>query len=89
MEAPPTPDYVSGLKEPEQAPPLPEFVLEIVYPMFMPLKDEILLAEEQPLPADDLPTIVGLYNVLILCKLIMFSFGVDAAEDFKENTLRD
>nr|GEZ18775.1 hypothetical protein [Tanacetum cinerariifolium] len=49
-------DYVLGPKEPEQTPPLPEFVLEPVYPEFMPLEDEILLAEEEPLPAADSPT---------------------------------
>nr|GEV94350.1 hypothetical protein [Tanacetum cinerariifolium] len=32
---------------------------------------------------------VGLYNVLILYMLILSSFGVDVAEDFKENMLRD
>nr|GEW70227.1 hypothetical protein [Tanacetum cinerariifolium] len=31
--------------------------------------------------------IVGLYNVLILYMLILSSFGVDAAKDFKENML--
>nr|GEW68137.1 hypothetical protein [Tanacetum cinerariifolium] len=33
--------------------------------------------------------IVGLYNVLILYMLILSSFRVDAAEDFKENMLKD
>nr|GEX43798.1 hypothetical protein [Tanacetum cinerariifolium] len=33
--------------------------------------------------------IVGLYNVLISYMLMLFSFGVDVAEDFKEYTLRD
>nr|GFC51512.1 hypothetical protein [Tanacetum cinerariifolium] len=51
FQAPPSPDYVHILEEPEQAPPLPEFVPEPVYPEFMPLEDEILLAKEQPLPA--------------------------------------
>nr|GEW34940.1 hypothetical protein [Tanacetum cinerariifolium] len=54
--APPSPDYVTGLEEPEQAPPLPEFVPELVYLEFMPPEDEILPAEERPLPAADLPT---------------------------------
>nr|GEX16436.1 hypothetical protein [Tanacetum cinerariifolium] len=53
MEAPPSPDYVPGPKEPEQTPPLSEFVPEPVYPEFMPLKDEILPAEEHQLPAAD------------------------------------
>ncbi|GJR89744.1 hypothetical protein Tco_0213755 [Tanacetum coccineum] len=52
FQAPPSPDYVSG----PEYPPLPEFVLEPVYPEFMPPEDEILLAEEQPLPADVSPT---------------------------------
>ncbi|GKD33550.1 hypothetical protein Tco_1249059, partial [Tanacetum coccineum] len=38
--APPSPDYVPGPEEPEQAPPLPDFVPELVYPEFMPLEDE-------------------------------------------------
>nr|GEV61401.1 hypothetical protein [Tanacetum cinerariifolium] len=33
--------------------------------------------------------LLGLNNVLIYCMLMMFSFGVDAVEDFKEYTLRD
>nr|GFD31798.1 hypothetical protein [Tanacetum cinerariifolium] len=28
FQAPPSPDYMPGSKEPEQAPPLPEFVSE-------------------------------------------------------------
>nr|GEW09805.1 reverse transcriptase domain-containing protein [Tanacetum cinerariifolium] len=44
-------------EEPEQAPPLPEFVPEPVYPKFMPLKDKILPAEEQPLLAADSPIV--------------------------------
>ncbi|GKD05271.1 hypothetical protein Tco_1180245, partial [Tanacetum coccineum] len=55
-EAPPSPDYVHGPEEPEKAPPLPDFVLEPVYPEFMPSEDDVLPAEEQPLPADVLPT---------------------------------
>ncbi|GKB35119.1 hypothetical protein Tco_0880061 [Tanacetum coccineum] len=46
FRAPPSPDYMSGLKYP----PSPEFVSEPVYLKFMPLEDEILPAEEQPLP---------------------------------------
>ncbi|GJW19816.1 hypothetical protein Tco_0027252 [Tanacetum coccineum] len=52
FQAPPSPDYVSG----PEYPPSPEFVLEPVYPEFMPLEDEILLVEEQPLPAAISPT---------------------------------
>ncbi|GJX01330.1 hypothetical protein Tco_0185243 [Tanacetum coccineum] len=40
LQAPPSPDYVSGPKEPEQAPPLPDFVPEPVYQKFMPPEDE-------------------------------------------------
>ncbi|GJX75996.1 hypothetical protein Tco_0322807, partial [Tanacetum coccineum] len=39
-----------------QSPPPPDFVLEPFYPEFMPPEDEILLAEEQPLPATNSPT---------------------------------
>ncbi|GJW10752.1 hypothetical protein Tco_1576579 [Tanacetum coccineum] len=40
FQAPPLPDYVPGLEEPEQAPLSPEFVPEPVYPEFMPPEDE-------------------------------------------------
>ncbi|GJV17250.1 hypothetical protein Tco_1362573 [Tanacetum coccineum] len=56
MAAPPSPDYVLGPEEPKQAPPLLEFVPEPVYREFMPPEDDILLAEEQPLPAAVSPT---------------------------------
>ncbi|GJS02482.1 putative reverse transcriptase domain-containing protein [Tanacetum coccineum] len=56
FQAPPSPDYVSGLEKPEQAPPLPHFVPEPVYQEFMPPEDEVLPAEEQPLPAALSPT---------------------------------
>ncbi|GKF16414.1 hypothetical protein Tco_0061332, partial [Tanacetum coccineum] len=39
-----------------QAPPLPDLVPKPVYPDFMPPEDEVLLAEEQPLPAAASPT---------------------------------
>ncbi|GJS87356.1 hypothetical protein Tco_0769992 [Tanacetum coccineum] len=45
-----------GPKEPEQAPPLPEFVPLPVYPEFMPWEDDVILAEEKPLPAAISPT---------------------------------
>ncbi|GJV13122.1 hypothetical protein Tco_1354663 [Tanacetum coccineum] len=50
--APPSPDYVTGPKYL----PSPEFIPEPVYLEFMPLEDEILLAEDQPLPAAVSPT---------------------------------
>ncbi|GKD70225.1 hypothetical protein Tco_1324315 [Tanacetum coccineum] len=55
--APPSPDYVPGPKEPKQAPLSPEFVHDPVYPEFMPSEDDVLTAEEQPLPAAASPTI--------------------------------
>ncbi|GKE03569.1 hypothetical protein Tco_1395587, partial [Tanacetum coccineum] len=57
FQAPPSPDYVPGPEEPEQAPPLPKFVPESVYPKFMPPEDDVLPAEEQPLPAAVSPTV--------------------------------
>ncbi|GJY82958.1 hypothetical protein Tco_0496334, partial [Tanacetum coccineum] len=57
-EALPSPDYVPGPEEPEQAPPLPvyvPYVPEPIYPEFMPPEDEVFPAEEQPLPAALLP----------------------------------
>nr|GFB93763.1 hypothetical protein [Tanacetum cinerariifolium] len=52
FQAPPSLDYVAG----PEYPPLPEFVPESVYPEFMPVEDDILPAEEQPLPAAASPT---------------------------------
>ncbi|GJR23377.1 hypothetical protein Tco_0971904 [Tanacetum coccineum] len=52
FQAPPSLDYVPG---PEN-PPSPEFVPEPVYLEFIALEDEILPAEEQPLPATVSPT---------------------------------
>ncbi|GKF93767.1 hypothetical protein Tco_0283467, partial [Tanacetum coccineum] len=49
-QVPPSLDYIPGPEEP-QSPPLLDFVPEPMYPEYMPQKDEILLAEEQPLPA--------------------------------------
>nr|GFC53877.1 hypothetical protein [Tanacetum cinerariifolium] len=49
FQAPPSPNYVSG---PEHLPSpvyVPEFVLEPVYPDFIPVEDDILPAEEDPL----------------------------------------
>ncbi|GJT57330.1 hypothetical protein Tco_0992384 [Tanacetum coccineum] len=50
-QAPPSPDYMPGPEEP-QSPPLPDFVPKPMYPEYMPQEDEILLAEEQPLPEE-------------------------------------
>ncbi|GKB22410.1 hypothetical protein Tco_0861811 [Tanacetum coccineum] len=49
FQAPPSPDYVTGPKEPEQAPPSPEFVPKPVYPEFMPPEDE----EDEEDPEED------------------------------------
>nr|GEV12098.1 reverse transcriptase domain-containing protein [Tanacetum cinerariifolium] len=51
FQALPSPDYVLG----PEYPPSPKFVPEPVYSEFMPEKDDILLAKEQPLPAAALP----------------------------------
>ncbi|GJV43671.1 putative reverse transcriptase domain-containing protein [Tanacetum coccineum] len=52
FQAPPSPDYVSGL----EYLPSPNFVPELVYPEFMPPEDEVIPAEEQSLPAVVSPT---------------------------------
>nr|GFC83596.1 hypothetical protein [Tanacetum cinerariifolium] len=55
----PPPDYVPGPEEPEQAPPSPvyiPYVSEMVYQEYIPLKDDVFLAEEQPLPIAASPT---------------------------------
>ncbi|GJS96304.1 hypothetical protein Tco_0803272 [Tanacetum coccineum] len=51
----PSPDYIPGPEEP-QSPPPQDFVPEPMYPEYMPQEDEILPAEEQPLPAAASPT---------------------------------
>ncbi|GKF98887.1 hypothetical protein Tco_0297670, partial [Tanacetum coccineum] len=56
LQAPPSPDYVPSLEEPEQTPPLPDLVLEPVYPEFMPPEDEVFPAEEKLLPVAASPT---------------------------------
>ncbi|GKG15535.1 hypothetical protein Tco_0357858, partial [Tanacetum coccineum] len=55
--------YIPGPEEP-QSPPPSDFVPEPVYPKFMPPEDEILLAEEQPLPTTDSPTADSLGYIL-------------------------
>ncbi|GKE09678.1 hypothetical protein Tco_1413229 [Tanacetum coccineum] len=54
-EVPSSPDYIPGLEEPQSPPPL-DFVPEPMYPEYIPQEDEILPAEEHPLPAAALPT---------------------------------
>ncbi|GJS20968.1 hypothetical protein Tco_0449600 [Tanacetum coccineum] len=54
-QVPPSPDYIPGPEEPQSPPPL-DFVPEPMYPEYMPQEDEILSAEEQPLPAAASPT---------------------------------
>ncbi|GKE58425.1 hypothetical protein Tco_1497610, partial [Tanacetum coccineum] len=54
-QVPPSPDYIPGPEEP-QSPALLDLVPEPMYPEYMPQEDEILSAEEQPLPAAASPT---------------------------------
>ncbi|GJW22532.1 hypothetical protein Tco_0033154 [Tanacetum coccineum] len=59
VNGPPSRDYVPGPEEPEQAPPLPvdlPYVPESVYPKYILPKDDVFLAEEQPLPTATSPT---------------------------------
>nr|GEX91400.1 hypothetical protein [Tanacetum cinerariifolium] len=52
----PPPNNVPGPEEPEQAPPSPvyiPYVPEPIYPEYIPPKDDVFPAEEQPLPDDD------------------------------------
>ncbi|GJZ11795.1 putative reverse transcriptase domain-containing protein, partial [Tanacetum coccineum] len=59
FQAPPSPDYVTGLDEPEHAPPLPiyvPYVPKTVYPEVMPPEDEVFPVEEHPLPVSLSPT---------------------------------
>ncbi|GJR36359.1 putative reverse transcriptase domain-containing protein [Tanacetum coccineum] len=59
VDGPPSPDYVPGPEEPEQALPSPvylPYVSEPVYPEYIPPEDDIFPAEEQPFPAATSPT---------------------------------
>nr|GFC99042.1 hypothetical protein [Tanacetum cinerariifolium] len=59
FQALPPPDYVPGPEEPEQAPLSPVYIPYVpkpVYPEYIPSKDDVLPAEEQPLPAAVSPT---------------------------------
>nr|GFC14352.1 hypothetical protein [Tanacetum cinerariifolium] len=59
FQALPSPDYVPGPKEPEQAPPSPIYIPYVpkpVYPEYFPPEDDVFPAEEQPLPVAALPT---------------------------------
>nr|GFB95763.1 hypothetical protein [Tanacetum cinerariifolium] len=51
-EAPPSPDYIPGPK----APPSPDYIPGLEYPEYLPPADDMLPAEEQPLPAVVSPT---------------------------------
>ncbi|GKF95983.1 hypothetical protein Tco_0288718, partial [Tanacetum coccineum] len=55
-QVPPSLDYIPGPEEPQSPPPL-DFFPEPMYPEYMPQEDEILLAEEQLLPAAASPTV--------------------------------
>ncbi|GJZ77733.1 hypothetical protein Tco_0642405 [Tanacetum coccineum] len=60
FQAPPSPDYMPGPEEPEQATPSPiyvPYVPEPTYPEFMPPEEEVLPAEEQPLLPALSPTV--------------------------------
>ncbi|GJR67562.1 hypothetical protein Tco_0013627 [Tanacetum coccineum] len=50
LQAPPSPDYVPGLKEPEQAPPFPDYVPGLEH------TDDEIVAEDQPGAEDASPT---------------------------------
>ncbi|GKE82237.1 hypothetical protein Tco_1552237 [Tanacetum coccineum] len=54
-QVPPSSDYIPGPEEPQSPPPL-DFVPEPMYPEYIPQDDEILPAEEKPLPAAASPT---------------------------------
>nr|GFA82730.1 hypothetical protein [Tanacetum cinerariifolium] len=67
MEAPPSPDYIPGpearpspdyIPGPE-APPSPDYIPGPEYPEYLPPTNDVLLAEEQPLPAAVSPIAEG------------------------------
>ncbi|GJT55098.1 hypothetical protein Tco_0990152 [Tanacetum coccineum] len=59
FQDPPSPDYVPGPEEPEQAPPSPIYIPFVPEPdllEFLPWDDEGFPCKEQPMPAADSPT---------------------------------
>nr|GEY82160.1 hypothetical protein [Tanacetum cinerariifolium] len=64
MEVPPSPDYIPGPEAPPspdyipgpEAPPSPDYILRPEYPEYLPPANDVLPAEEQPLPIDVSPT---------------------------------
>nr|GEZ45506.1 hypothetical protein [Tanacetum cinerariifolium] len=52
IEAPPSPNYIPG----PEAPPSPDYIPGSEYPEYLPPADDILPAEEQPLPTAVSPT---------------------------------
>nr|GEY94472.1 hypothetical protein [Tanacetum cinerariifolium] len=64
MEAPPSPDYITGPEAPPspdyipgpEALPSPDYIPGPEYPEYLPSADDMLPAEEQPLPATVSPT---------------------------------
>nr|GEW20609.1 hypothetical protein [Tanacetum cinerariifolium] len=65
MEAPPSPDYIPGPEAPPspdyipgpEAPPSPDYIPGPEYLEYLPLADDVLPVEEQPLPATVSPTV--------------------------------
>ncbi|GJS25320.1 hypothetical protein Tco_0453952 [Tanacetum coccineum] len=57
---PPSPDYMPGPEEPEQAPLSPDYVLGPEYPKYLALSDEEVLVEDQPYAAADSPIALSL-----------------------------
>ncbi|GJR11292.1 hypothetical protein Tco_0793944 [Tanacetum coccineum] len=55
LEHPPSPDYVLGLEEPEQAPLSPNYVPEPEYPEYLVPSDAEAPIEDHPLPYDASP----------------------------------
>nr|GFA20494.1 hypothetical protein [Tanacetum cinerariifolium] len=53
IKAPPSPDYIPG----PEAPPLPDYIPGLEYPDYRPSADDVLLDEDQPLPATVSPTV--------------------------------
>nr|GEV82403.1 reverse transcriptase domain-containing protein [Tanacetum cinerariifolium] len=67
IEAPLLPDYIPGPEAPHspdyipepKAPPSPDYIPGPEYPEYLPPADDVLPAEEQPLPIDVSPTVEG------------------------------
>ncbi|GJU36867.1 hypothetical protein Tco_1185221 [Tanacetum coccineum] len=64
LQASPSPDYVSGPKEPEQGPPSLDYVPGPEYPEYLAPSDDEIPVDDQPHAADASPTTLSLSYIV-------------------------